>query len=71
MKTYNANLTVVDPWANPVDVKNEYNITTLTEIPNDKYDAIIVDEVQDLTEIQIKAIVKMTKQQSNQHAIRR
>jgi UDP-N-acetyl-D-galactosamine dehydrogenase len=42
LKTYNASLTVVDPWANPVDVKNEYNITTLTEIPNDQYDAIII-----------------------------
>ncbi len=42
LKTYNTNLTVVDPWANPNDVKKEYNISTLTEIPNDKHDAIIL-----------------------------
>ena len=42
LKTYNTNLTVVDPWANPNDVKHEYNISTLTEIPNIKYDAIIL-----------------------------
>jgi UDP-N-acetyl-D-galactosamine dehydrogenase len=42
LKTYNINLTVVDPWANPNDVKKEYDIATLTEIPNHKYDAIIL-----------------------------
>jgi len=42
LKTYNTNLTVVDPWANPNDVKKEYNIATLTEIPNHKYDAIVL-----------------------------
>ena len=42
LKTYNTNLTVVDPWANPNDVKHEYNITTLTEMPKIKYDAIIL-----------------------------
>jgi UDP-N-acetyl-D-galactosamine dehydrogenase len=33
---------VVDPWANPNDVKKEYDISTLTEMPNHKYDAIIL-----------------------------
>ncbi len=42
LKTYNTNLTVVDPWANPNDVKKEYDISTLTEMPNHKYDAIIL-----------------------------
>ena len=42
LKTYNTKLTVVDPWANPNDVKKEYNIATLTEIPNHKYDAIVL-----------------------------
>ena len=42
LKTYNTNLIVVDPWANPDEVKKEYNIATLTAIPNDKFDAIIL-----------------------------
>jgi len=42
LKTYNTDLTVVDPWANPSDVKKEYNISTLIEIPYYKYDAIVL-----------------------------
>jgi UDP-N-acetyl-D-galactosamine dehydrogenase len=42
LKTYNTNLTVVDPWANPDDVIKEYDIATLIAIPNDKFDAIIL-----------------------------
>jgi UDP-N-acetyl-D-galactosamine dehydrogenase len=41
--SYSTNLTVVDPWANPGEVFKEYNISTLTEIPNNgKYDAVIL-----------------------------
>jgi len=42
LKTYNAKITIVDPWANPDEVKMEYNLSTLLNIPNDKYDAIIL-----------------------------
>ena len=41
--TYNTSLTIVDPWANPREVFKEYNISTLTELPNNEnYDAIIL-----------------------------
>ncbi len=42
LKTYNTSITIVDPWANPVDVQKEYNIATLSAMPNDKYDAIVL-----------------------------
>jgi len=43
LMTYNTNLTVYDPWANPKEVFKEYNISTLTELPNNgKYDAVIL-----------------------------
>lgn len=43
LMTYNTNLTVVDPWASPREVFKEYNISTLTELPNNgKYDAVIL-----------------------------
>jgi UDP-N-acetyl-D-galactosamine dehydrogenase len=42
LKTYNTRITIVDPWANPVDVQKEYHIATLSAMPNDKYDAIVL-----------------------------
>jgi UDP-N-acetyl-D-galactosamine dehydrogenase len=42
LKTYNTIVTIVDPWANPDEVKKEYETATLLEIPNDNYDAIIL-----------------------------
>lgn len=43
LKTYDVNLTVVDPWAEPEEVVHEYNIATLKQIPaGTKYDAIVL-----------------------------
>jgi len=42
LNTYNVNLTVVDPWAEPAEVKHEYNLITQKEIPNTKFDAIVL-----------------------------
>ncbi len=42
LNTYNVNLTVVDPWAEPAEVKHEYNLTTQKELPNTKFDAIVL-----------------------------
>jgi len=42
LNTYHVNLTVVDPWAEPAEVKHEYNLTTQKEIPNMKFDGIIL-----------------------------
>lgn len=40
---YTNNITVYDPWANPVALKREYNIDITNTLPRDeKYDAIIL-----------------------------
>lgn len=42
LNTYNVNLTVVDPWAEPAEVKHEYNLLTQKEMPaNIKFDAVV------------------------------
>ena len=39
---YNTRLTIYDPWANPVEVKHEYGVYTVSELPSKKFDAIIL-----------------------------
>ena len=39
---YGINVSIYDPLANPEEVKHEYGLETITEIPNEKYDAIIL-----------------------------
>ena len=45
LNTFNIDITVYDPWANPCDVVNEYKIKTLNntkDIYNKQFDAIIL-----------------------------
>ena len=42
LKEYTDNITIYDPWANKHDVMHEYNVTIVNELPNDKYDAVIL-----------------------------
>jgi UDP-N-acetyl-D-galactosamine dehydrogenase len=42
LKTYNVNLTIVDPWVNKLGVENEYNINIHSKIPSKLYDAVLV-----------------------------
>jgi UDP-N-acetyl-D-galactosamine dehydrogenase len=43
LNTYDVNLTVVDPWAEPAEVKHEYHLTTQKELPtNTKFDAVVL-----------------------------
>ena len=39
---YGVNITIFDPWANPVEVKKEYNLENFTTLPNKKFDAIVL-----------------------------
>lgn len=42
LKSYNAEITIFDPWANPIEVMTEYQLQTTNKMPNDSFDAIIL-----------------------------
>ena len=42
LKSYGANITISDPWADPAEVLHEYNLTTSKEYPQEKYDAVVL-----------------------------
>jgi UDP-N-acetyl-D-galactosamine dehydrogenase len=39
---YGISITTYDPWANPADVKQEYGLETTTDLPNKKFDAVVL-----------------------------
>jgi UDP-N-acetyl-D-galactosamine dehydrogenase len=41
LKEYGTEVTIFDPWANPAEVQHEYGLKTLTEVPDQKFDAIV------------------------------
>ncbi len=42
LNDFGTDVTIYDPWANPEEVKHEYNLETVTELPNDTFDAIVL-----------------------------
>lgn len=42
LKEYTDNITVYDPWANKQDVMHEYGVAIVNELPQEKYDAVIL-----------------------------
>ena len=40
--SYGAKLTIFDPWAAPVEVKEEYGMKTTKVKPDDTYDTIVL-----------------------------
>lgn len=41
LKEYNVNISVCDPWANVAVAKREYGVDVTTELPTEKFDAVI------------------------------
>lgn len=39
---YGVEISIYDPWANPEEVKHEYQLTTTKVLPNQKYDALVL-----------------------------
>jgi UDP-N-acetyl-D-galactosamine dehydrogenase len=42
LKEYDTNVTIYDPWANPKEVKHEYGLDILTQLPERKFDAVVL-----------------------------
>ncbi|WP_298540342.1 nucleotide sugar dehydrogenase [uncultured Aquimarina sp.] len=42
LKDFGTDITIYDPWANPSEVKHEYDLDTVKELPNIKFDAIVL-----------------------------
>jgi UDP-N-acetyl-D-galactosamine dehydrogenase len=42
LEDYGIELTIYDPWANPVEVMFEYKLTTTKQLPTDTFDAIVL-----------------------------
>lgn len=39
---YGVNITIYDPWASPEEVKHEYGMTVVNELPESKFDAAVL-----------------------------
>jgi UDP-N-acetyl-D-galactosamine dehydrogenase len=42
MESYGTKVTIYDPWADPAEVKEEYNLRTIKSLPNKTFDAVIL-----------------------------
>lgn len=42
LETYGVTTIISDPWADPIEVKHEYNVDTFQNIPEEKYDAVVL-----------------------------
>ena len=42
LKDYETNVTIYDPWANPEEVKHEYGLEVLTQLPDGQFDAVVL-----------------------------
>ncbi|WP_438712223.1 nucleotide sugar dehydrogenase [Aquimarina muelleri] len=42
LNDFGTNVTIYDPWANPLEVMHEYNLNTTVDLPKQKYQAIVL-----------------------------
>ncbi|MFE2861289.1 nucleotide sugar dehydrogenase [Sphingobacterium multivorum] len=42
LEDYGVKVTTFDPWANPAEVKHEYGIESVSELPNKRFDAVVL-----------------------------
>ncbi len=60
LESYQANITVYDPWASSSQVEHEYGLSCLNELPsNTKYDAVILAVSHDVFKmLEVKKLLK-------------
>jgi UDP-N-acetyl-D-galactosamine dehydrogenase len=62
LKDFNMDIDIYDSWANPEEVKHEYNVSLISELENGKYDGIVLavdhDEFKEMGAAQIRALGK-------------
>lgn len=59
LEDYGIKITTCDPWANPDEVKHEYDIESVTEIPTKKFDAIVLGVAHnEFTEVDFDSLKK-------------
>lgn len=42
LKEYGIKVSIYDPWANPLEVQNEYGLETTNSLPKEKFDAVVL-----------------------------
>ena len=61
LKEYNLNITIFDPWANPQEVKHEYGVEVVNQLPNEKFDtAILAVAHKEFTYLDVKSLLHPT-----------
>ena len=59
LKEYNLNITIYDPWANPVVAMHEYGIEITNELPKDRFDALVLGVAHDeFREMDVRSFVE-------------
>ncbi|WP_297333582.1 nucleotide sugar dehydrogenase [Flavobacterium sp.] len=59
LKDYGIKVTIFDPWASPEEVMHEYGLTTVKEMPQQKFDAIVLGVAhKEFTEMDFSAVKK-------------
>lgn len=62
LKDFNMDVDIYDSWANPDEVKHEYNVSLISKLERGKYDGIVLavdhDEFKDMGSVQIRTLGK-------------
>ncbi|MHA7059197.1 nucleotide sugar dehydrogenase [Aquimarina sp. M1] len=59
LQDFGTDITIFDPWANPDEVKQEYNLDTVTKMPTSTFDAVVLTVAHnEYLEVNLKSLLK-------------